>query len=137
MKPTRRLLKGLIAGNPGNYAGLGEWRYCHQCEETFFARAGTPESEHSAHRWSSLPALDPEGRSVLADLFRLFIVEVFTPERQAQLGAFARRHGWEMAYELVDGGGALNQTEAATWHQAVERRLEDLVDQAESMLAPA
>ncbi len=134
MKPTRRMLKGLIAGNPGNYAGLGEWRYCHSCEEAFFARAGTPEAEHSAHHWSPLPALDPEGQTGLVDLFRRFIRESFSAERQSQLDAFASRNGWEMAYELTDGGGALSQEEVAIWRQVVERRLEGLMDQAETMM---
>ncbi len=135
MQLTRRMLKGIVAGNPGNFAGLGEWRYCHACGQAFFARACEPDPGHSAHRWSALPALDPEGQSRLADLFRRFLPRAFSPQRQAELQAFAQRHGWEMAYEQQDGGGALTAAEVIPWRATVEAELERLVDQAEQLIA--
>lgn len=134
MTISRRLLKGMIAGNPGDYADLGEWRYCHDCRQAFYARASEPDPGHGAHRWSPLPALDPEGQTRLADLFRHFMEEAFSPERQAELDAFARRHGWGMACEQQAGGGALSAAEAARWHGAVESELERLVDEAERII---
>lgn len=135
MKVTRRLLRGLIAGNPANYAGLGEWRYCHDCQEAFFARAGQAASAHDAHRWGALPALDPEGQGRLAELFRAVMQQAYPPERQAELAAFARRAGWDMAYELRDGGGALTPEEAVPWRQAIEAELDRLVGEAERLIA--
>lgn len=135
MKLNRRLLRGLIAGNPGNYAGLGAWRYCHDCQEAFFSRATQPVPAHDAHRWSALPALDPEGQGHLADLFRSFMREAYPPERQSQLEAFASRAGWDMAYELQDGGGALTAREVIPWRQVVDAELERLIDEAERMMA--
>lgn len=134
MKPTRRLLRGIIAGNPGNHAGLGEWRYCHDCQEAFFARAGQPASPHDAHRWAALPALDPEGRGHLAELFRALLRQAYPPARQAELEAFAARAGWDMAYELRDGGGALTAQEAVPWRKAMDAELERLIDEAERMI---
>ena len=134
MRPTRRMLRGIIAGNPGNYAGLGEWRYCHDCQEAFFARASRPDPGHSAHRWSALPALDPEGQAHLAELFRAFIREAYPPARQSQLEAFAKRCGWDMAYELQDGGGALSAPEVVPWRKVVDAELERLTDEAECIV---
>jgi hypothetical protein len=131
---TRRLLKGLIAGNPANYGGLGEWRYCHDCSEPFFARASEPDAGHASHGWSVLPALNPEGQERLIDLFRDFILRAFSPQRQVELEAFARRHGWDLAYELQDGGGALTSQEVSRWREAVEVELERLVGEAETMI---
>lgn len=130
-RPSRRQLRAMIAGNPGNYEGLGEWRYCHDCSEAFFARASEPPTGHGQHRWDPLPALDPEGQGRLAERFRRVLEESFPPERQAELEAFARRHGWELAYELRDGGGALDAEEVARWRRVVEAELDQLVDQAE------
>jgi hypothetical protein len=135
VKVTRRLIKGLIAVNPGNYDGLGEWRYCHDCQEPFFSRDSEPASEHEEHCWSTLPALDPEDQAQLAELFRGFLEEAFSPERQEELEAFARRHGWDLAYELEDGGGALTAAEVERWRQVVEAKLEQLVEQAEQIIA--
>lgn len=135
MRVTRRKLRGMVAGNPGHYAGLGEWRYCHDCEQAFFARASEPPSDHASHRWSPLPALDPEGGQHLAELFRRFMVKAFSPQRQAELEAFARRHGWDLAYELRDGGGALTAPEVARWRQVVEAELDRLVDEAARIVA--
>jgi hypothetical protein len=137
MKPTRRLLRGVVAGNPGNYAGLGEWRYCHQCQETFFARASQPAPAHEAHRWSSLPALDPEGQSRLAELFRAMMPQAYPPARQAELEAFAERAGWDMAYELRDGGGALTALEVIPWRKVLDAELERLIDEAERIIEEA
>ncbi|MBN1483519.1 MAG: hypothetical protein JXA37_02250 [Chloroflexia bacterium] len=134
MPPSRRLLKGMIAGNPGNYTGLGEWRYCYDCGEAFFAREGEPDAGHSEHRWRALPALDPEGQERLAKLFRRFMQGVFSAERQAELTAFARRQGWDMAYEHRAGGGALTAEEVERWREVVEADLERLVDRAERMM---
>ena len=135
MKPTRRLLRGIIAGNPGNYAGLGAWRYCHDCQEAFFARAAQPAPAHDTHRWSALPALDPEGQGRLAELFRALLRRAYPPERQAQLEAFAVRSGWDMAYELQDGGGALTATEVAPWREVLDAELERLIAEAEGIIA--
>ena len=137
MKPTRRLLRGIIAGNPGDYAGLGEWRYCHPCQEAFFARASDPVSEHEDHRWSPLPALDPEGQGRLAALFRTMMVQAYPPARQAELEAFARRAGWDMAYELRDGGGALTALEVIPWRQVLDAELERLIGEAERTIEEA
>ncbi len=134
MKVNRRLLKAMIAGNPANYAGLGEWRYCRTCAEAFFARASEPDPGHSGHHWSPLPALDPEGKGRLAEMFRQYMREGFSPERQAELQAFAQRHGWDMAYELQDGGGALDPSEVARWRAVVEAELERQVDEAERIV---
>lgn len=134
MEKKRRLLKAMIAGNPGNYDGLGEWRYCHDCADRFFARASEPPSGHEDHRWSPLPALDPEGKGRLADLFRQFMRKAFALERQAELETFARRHGWDLAYELRDGGGALTVSEVARWREDVEAELERLADEAEHLI---
>jgi len=131
MTLSRRVLKAMIAGNPQNYAGLGEWRYCHDCGAPFFARASQPDPGHGAHRWIVLPSLDPEGQTRLVDLFRRFIRTAFSPARQAELEAFAERQGWDMACEQRAGGGALSSEEAARWHQAAEDELERLVDEAE------
>lgn len=135
MHVTRRQLRGLIAGNPGNWAGLGEWRYCHDCQETFYARASQGEPGHRAHLWSALPALDPEGQGRLAELFRTTMRLAYSPERQAELAAFAQRAGWDMAYELRDGGGALTMEETVPWRRAIEAELERLVDEAERLIA--
>jgi hypothetical protein len=135
VKVTRRLVKGLIAVNPGKYDGLGEWRYCHECQEPFFSRASEPASEHEQHPWSALPALDPEGQARLAELFRGFLQGAFSPERREELEVFAQRHGWDLAYELEDGGGALTAEEVERWRHVVEAKLEQLVDQAEQIIA--
>jgi hypothetical protein len=135
MKLTRRLLRGIIAGNPGNYAGLGAWRYCHDCQESFFTRATQPDLNHETHRWSALPALDPEGQGRLAELFRAFMRQAYPPERQAQLEAFAARAGWDMAYELQDGGGALTALEVVPWRSVMDTELERLIDEAERIIA--
>jgi hypothetical protein len=135
MKLTRRMLQGIIAGNPGNYAGLGVWRYCHDCQEPFFARSTQPVPEHDTHRWSDLPALDPEGQGRLAELFRSFMRQAYPPARQAQLEAFAARAGWDMAYELQDGGGALTVAEVAPWRKVVDAELDRLIDEAERIIA--
>lgn len=135
MKLTRRLLRGIIAGNPGDYTGLGAWHYCHDCQETFFARATQPASKHNAHRWSALPALDPENQGRLAEIFRSFMRQAYPPARQAQLEAFAARAGWDMAYELKDGGGALTPAEVVPWRERMEAELDRLLDEAERIIA--
>lgn len=135
MELTRRMLKGLIAGNPGDYDGLGEWRYCHDCSESFYARASEPDAGHTSHRWSTLPALDPEGQERLTVLFRDFVPRSFSPDRQAELEAFARRHGWELTYELQAGGGALTAEEVSRWREVIEADLERLTDEAERIIA--
>jgi hypothetical protein len=135
VKVTRRLLKAMVAGNPGNFAGLGEWRYCHTCDEAFFARASEPDAGHADHHWSPLPALDPEGQDHLAKLFRQYMRRAFSSQRRAELATFARTHGWDLAYELQDGGGALTAVEVARWREVVEAEMERLVDQAEQIVA--
>jgi len=124
----------MIAGNPGCYEGLGAWRYCHDCQEAFFARASQPDPGHDGHRWSALPALDPEGQGRLAGIFRAFMRQAYSPARQKQLEEFAERAGWDMAYELQDGGGALTAPEAVPWRGAMDAELERLIDEAEGIV---
>lgn len=135
MQLTHRQLKGMIAGNPGRYEGLGEWRYCRDCREAFYARASEGEPGHSGHRWVAMPALDPENQGRLVALFRDFIRQAFSPERQAELESFARRQGWDMAFEHRAGGGALSTEEVDRWRQVVEAELNRLIEEAKRMIA--
>ena len=136
MPVTDRMLIGAIAGNPADYNGSGEYRYCQTCQLIFMTSSKKPDLAHEAHSWFTLPALNPDGSNVLSRAFQRFIV-TWTPERQAELEKFAERKGWDMAMELRYGGGALNDDEAAEWQKIVNARLDRLMQQVRQQIADA
>ena len=71
----------------------------------------------------------------LIALFRDFIRRAFSPERQAELAAFARRQGWDMAFEYRAGGGALTSEEVERWREVVEADLNRLIEEAKHIIA--
>ena len=133
MAVTDRMLIGAIAGNPGDFNGAGEYRYCRTCTVIFLTAAKTPDTTHNTHDWFVLPALNPDGSQILSRAFQRFIVN-WSPERQAQLANFATKRGWDMAMELKYGGGALEEHEAAEWRKIVDARLDQLMKQARAAI---
>lgn len=133
MPVTDRMLIGAIAGNPADFNGAGEYRFCHTCEQIFLTSARKPDTTHDAHHWFVLPSLNPDGSQVLARAFQRFIVR-WTPERQAELETFARKKGWDMAMELRYGGGALDDDESSQWQEIVQGRLDMLKNQARQQI---
>lgn len=129
MAVTDRMLIGAIAGNPADFNGAGEYRLCRTCEQIFLTSALRPDTTHDTHSWFALPALNPDGSSILTRAFQRFIVR-WSPERQAELEKFALKKGWDMAMELKYGGGALEEHEVAEWQEIVQARLEQLKVQA-------
>ena len=87
------------------------------------------DAAHDDHRWFALPSLSPDGSDKLARAFQRFITR-WSPERQKQLEAFARKKGWDMAMELKYGGGALDDDEVSEWQEIVNGRLDQLMRQA-------
>lgn len=134
MPVTDRMLIGAIAGNPADFQGAGEYRYCRTCTQIFLTSARAPDAAHDAHNWFALPALNPDGSQVLGRAFQRFIIR-WTPERQAQLEKFATKSGWDMAMELKYGGGALEEAEATEWREIVDARLAQLLKQAREEIA--
>lgn len=133
MPVTDRMLIGAIAGNPADFDGAGEYRFCRTCEMIFLTSARRPDTTHDGHDWFTLPSLNPDGSQILARAFQRFI-ERWTAERRAQLESFATKKGWDMAMELKYGGGALDDDEAAQWQEIVQGRLEMLKTQARQQI---
>lgn len=133
MPVTDRMLIGAIAGNPADFNGAGEYRFCRTCTLIFLTSSRNPDGLHDTHDWFALPSLNPDGSQVLARAFQRFIVR-WTPERQAELEKFAARRGWDMAMELKYGGGALDDDEAAQWQEIVQGRLDMLKNQVKKQI---
>ena len=134
MVVTDRMLIGAIAGNPADFQGAGEYRYCRTCTQIFLTSLSQPDTSHDTHDWFALPSLNPDGSQILGRAFQRFIVR-WTPERQLELENFARKRGWDMAMELKYGGGALEESEAAEWREIVDARLAQLMKQAREQIA--
>ena len=134
MVVTDRMLIGAIAGNPADYQGAGEYRYCRTCTQIFLTSLRQPDTSHDTHDWFALPSLNPDGSQILGRAFQRFIVR-WTPERQLQLENFASKRGWDMAMELKYGGGALEESEASEWREIVDARLAQLMKQAREQIA--
>lgn len=133
MAITDRMLIGAIANNPAAFDGAGEYRCCRTCEQIFFTSAKKPDPTHDEHDWFTLPALNPDGSTVLMRAFQRFIKR-WTDERQEQLDRFATKKGWDMAMELKYGGGALEESEVAEWQVIVNARLTQLMQQAREQI---
>jgi hypothetical protein len=127
------MLTGAIASNPAAFEGGGEYRYCRSCDELFLTSARQPDKRHDTHEVLTLPALNPDGRRRMERAFRAFITR--WPEgRQREIEAFAEKRGWELAWELRYGGGALDDVESAEWQIVVGNELRRLVKQVRDQL---
>lgn len=129
MPVTDKMLTGAIAANPASFATGGEYRYCRTCDTLFFTRSSQPDTTHEQHDWTTLPALNPDGRSRMERAFRAFIKR-WPEQRQRELEAFAQKRGWELAWELKYGGGALEEHESREWQVVVNNELKRLVARA-------
>lgn len=136
MAVTDRMLVGAIASNPAAFESSGEYRFCRNCDLVFFTSARAPDAAHDEHSWFALPALNPDGSTILTRAFQRFIKR-WPEERQEQLERFALKKGWDMAMELKYGGGALEDAEAAEWQEIVNARLDQLMRQARAQMERA
>jgi hypothetical protein len=128
MPVTDRMLIGAIAANPASATG-GEYRYCRTCDVLYFSSPSQPELAHEAHDTVLLPALNPDGHKRMERAFRAFLRR-WPLQRQQELTAFAERKGWELAWELKYGGGALEEHESAEWQVVVNNELRRLTAKA-------
>lgn len=134
MAVTDRMLIGAIASNPGAFASAGEYRFCGTCDLVFYTSASAPDATHDDHSWFALPALNPDGSTILSRAFQRFIKR-WPAERQEQLEKYALKKGWDMVMELKYGGGELEDSEAAEWQEIVNARLDQLMKQARAQMA--
>jgi len=131
--PTDRMLTGAIAGNPGKYDGPGEYRYSVASQEIYFTSIERPDPKDE-QEWFSLPSLNPDGSKRMERAFKQFIKRRWVPSRQKELENFALKRGWDLAMELEDGGGALNEKEVSEWQVVVSRELDRLTRTAREQI---
>jgi hypothetical protein len=133
MPVTDRMLTGAIASNPASFASGGEYRYCRSCDELYFTSSTAPDGRHDGHDSFALPALNPDGQRRMERAFRAFIKR-WPEDRQRELEAFAQKKGWDLAWELRYGGGALDDLESAEWQVIVNNELRRLVSRVREQL---
>lgn len=133
MTVTDRMLTGAIASNPASFSNGGEYRYCRVCETLFFTSSEQPDPSHDGHATVSMPSLNPDGRKRMERAFRAFIKR-WPLERQQELETFAQRKGWDLAWELKYGGGALEEHEQRQWQAVVNNELRRLVSHARAQM---